>query len=153
MLQWREEGTLFDVGILCQQACRFTKSDVYLDQSDFIVWDWSSWLMQKKSQAECLSCNHQIVPRVVFRNGEPSHSICPFCGQMYKDFTPPEEPYEPSKGAFAFGAFLGRLWRMAPIQRGFVEAMTQSGLSDQLAVGVFKIIKLIVVVGLFYCLR
>lgn len=72
---------------------------------------------------------------------------------MYKDFTPPEEPYEPSKGAFAFGAFLGRLWRMAPIQRGFVEAMTQTGLSDQFVVGIFRLIKWLVVVVVLYCFR
>ncbi len=71
---------------------------------------------------------------------------------MYKDFNS-EEPCEPSKFALPFGVFLGRLWKMAPIQRGFVEAITQGGLSEQLAVGVFKVIKLIVVVGLFYCLK
>lgn len=38
------------------------------------------------SRVKCPSCGKSMVPRVVFNNGMPSYSICPFCGSKYKKF-------------------------------------------------------------------
>ena len=34
----------------------------------------------------CNNCNKKIVPRIVFENGTPMRSICPYCGSTYKVF-------------------------------------------------------------------
>lgn len=41
-----------------------------------------------KNYTECSHCQHHMVPRVIFGEGVPTHSICPFCGALYQDFTP-----------------------------------------------------------------
>lgn len=44
--------------------------------------------MVGKNYIECSHCQHHMVPRVIFGEGVPTHSICPFCGALHQDFTP-----------------------------------------------------------------
>ena len=50
---------------------------------------------RKKSPSDgrvrCNGCGRKMVPRVVFWHGEPQKSICPFCGEVYKQFKSPFE--------------------------------------------------------------
>lgn len=101
-----------------------------------------------KSQAECQNCHHSMVPRVVFSEGRPSHSICPFCGLLYKDFN----PYD-GAAAFAFGTFIGRVWKMAPVEKGFVDALTHSGLTVVSAKRIFAVLKLITLIAVLALIR
>lgn len=39
----------------------------------------------KDNRIECI-CGKFIVPRIIVLNGAPSHSICPFCGSIVKEF-------------------------------------------------------------------
>ena len=34
----------------------------------------------------CKGCNRMIVPRLIAYTGNPSHSLCPFCGTIVADF-------------------------------------------------------------------
>ena len=38
-------------------------------------------------RVECGSCHRRMVPRIIVRDGHADHSVCPFCGTVYKDFT------------------------------------------------------------------
>lgn len=98
---------------------------------------------QRKSQARCASCDHFMVPRVVFRGGVPSHSICPFCGGQAKSFVSSED-------AFAFGKALGRLWKMSSVEKGFVDSLVQGGFGATSAHRMFKVFKVALLVGIVY---
>jgi cold shock CspA family protein len=37
-------------------------------------------------RATCLHCNKRMIPRIITQNGEPKKSVCPFCGETYKNF-------------------------------------------------------------------
>jgi len=37
-------------------------------------------------RATCTHCGKKMVPRIITYRGEPSKSVCPFCGGTYKDF-------------------------------------------------------------------
>lgn len=100
----------------------------------------------RNHQAKCENCRHFMVPRVVFRDHEPSHSICPFCGVTFRIF-------QCNGDAFAFGEFIGRIWKMAAIRDGFVESMTQAGVSPLIAKRVFSLLKLLAVLGVVYLLN
>lgn len=102
-------------------------------------------LGRHKSQAQCPGCEHFMVPRVVSKGGEPSHSICPFCGSLYKNFQS-----DGNESAFAFGEFVARLWKMSFIEKGFVQSITQGGFSAVSAKSMFKVFKLSLVVGFVY---
>lgn len=39
------------------------------------------------SRVQCLSCGKMMVPRLSTYRGQPSKSFCPFCGEVYKDFS------------------------------------------------------------------
>lgn len=41
---------------------------------------------ENDDRVKCESCGRKMVPRIVFRNGEPDHSICPYCAEVYKRF-------------------------------------------------------------------
>ena len=41
---------------------------------------------KQDDRVTCSHCERRMVPRVVFNGGSANHSICPFCGKMYKDF-------------------------------------------------------------------
>jgi hypothetical protein len=98
---------------------------------------------RRKYQARCASCDHFMVPRVVFRGGEPSHAICPFCGTAGKSFVSNED-------AFAFGTALGRLWKMKPVEKGFVDSLVHGGLSTASAQRMFKVFKAALLFGIAY---
>lgn len=89
-----------------------------------------------KSRAQCQHCHHEMVPRVVFRDGELSHSICPFCGKMYKDFTPPPSPFWGK-----LGWLLGKVWKMAPIEAAFIRGVARIGVNADVAKKVFTVLK------------
>ncbi|MDR2904988.1 MAG: cold shock domain-containing protein [Helicobacteraceae bacterium] len=38
------------------------------------------------SRVICEHCKKKMVPRIVLHQGEPQHSVCPFCGGVYKKF-------------------------------------------------------------------
>lgn len=46
---------------------------------------------KQSSKVKCPKCGKWMAPRVVFRYGEPLHSICPFCFEVFKKN---EEMYE-----------------------------------------------------------
>ncbi len=46
---------------------------------------------QRKKLAICQHCGKEMVPRVIFTQGVPRGSICPFCGKTYKVFKASEE--------------------------------------------------------------
>lgn len=100
-------------------------------------------LEQRKFQARCASCDHFMVPRVVFTRGEPTHSICPFCGVQAKSFVSSED-------AFAFGETLGRLWKMSSVEKGFVDSLAQRGFGAASAQRMFKVLKVALLVGIVY---
>ena len=37
-----------------------------------------------------------MVPRLVVHKGAPSHSLCPFCGGLHKDFSKVESSGDPT---------------------------------------------------------
>ncbi len=39
----------------------------------------------------CHECGKYMVPRLTFRDGYPQRSFCPFCAEMYEDFTGTED--------------------------------------------------------------
>lgn len=41
---------------------------------------------KETTKIECPNCYKLIIPRVVFRDGFPEKSICPFCGETIKKF-------------------------------------------------------------------
>jgi len=41
---------------------------------------------KETTKIECPNCYKLIIPRVVFRDGFPKESICPFCGETIKIF-------------------------------------------------------------------
>lgn len=84
-----------------------------------------------------------MAPRVVFRAGEPSHSICPWCGEVIRDF-------RVNPNAVAFGQRVGRMWKMALVQKGFVTALGEGGVTEASAKRMFKVLKLALVLGLIY---
>ena len=43
---------------------------------------------KNSSRVKCPKCGKWMAPRVVFRYGEPLHSICPFCFEMFKKNEP-----------------------------------------------------------------
>lgn len=43
---------------------------------------------QQSNRVKCPKCGKWMIPRVVFSNGVPDHTICPFCLETY--FTPPK---------------------------------------------------------------
>ncbi|HIH2751406.1 hypothetical protein L3V59_36230 [Burkholderia aenigmatica] len=43
-------------------------------------------MAERRDRVSCSHCGMTMVPRVVFSQGEPAYSICPFCGKMHKDF-------------------------------------------------------------------
>lgn len=86
-----------------------------------------------------------MVPRIVLKGGEPSHSICPFCGDIYKNFQSNQ-----NEDAFAFGEFVARLWKMGSIEKGFVQSVTQGGFTNMSAKRMFKVFKLTLIVGIVY---
>lgn len=40
---------------------------------------------RNQSSVVCPKCGKRMVPRLVFSNGIVSHSVCPFCANMYKN--------------------------------------------------------------------
>lgn len=36
----------------------------------------------------CRRCDRKMVPRMIVSNGRPHQSVCPFCGAVYKKFSP-----------------------------------------------------------------
>jgi len=41
---------------------------------------------RRDDRVECNWCHRRMVPRLIFSNGRVRKSVCPFCGQTYKDF-------------------------------------------------------------------
>lgn len=35
----------------------------------------------------CPGCRKKMVPRMIIRNGEPHHSVCPYCARTIKEFS------------------------------------------------------------------
>ena len=54
----------------------------------------------------CPSCGKKIVPRMIFEQGRPSYSVCPFCGKMVKDFSPPPAQIGAGVAIFVFGILI-----------------------------------------------
>jgi len=42
---------------------------------------------RQDDRVTCDHCNRKMVPRIIMDRGSLSHSICPFCGGMHKDFS------------------------------------------------------------------
>ncbi|HFC8478322.1 cold shock domain-containing protein [Neisseria sp. HMSC068C04] len=38
-------------------------------------------------RVNCYTCNKKMTPRIIMRKGSISHSICPYCGSVYKNFS------------------------------------------------------------------
>lgn len=97
-----------------------------------------------KRLAECQKCQHQMVPRVVFDSGQPSHSICPFCGNTYKNFV------EPSPWAYPLGVFLGRMWKMRPIEHYFSRLLSKLGVGEERSKSIFYILKIAFIIWIVF---
>jgi len=46
----------------------------------------NSSIRERDDRAICTNCGKKMVPRIITHKGEPSKSVCPFCGSTYKDF-------------------------------------------------------------------
>jgi len=42
---------------------------------------------RQDDRVTCEHCNRKMVPRIIMDRGSLSHSICPFCGGLHKDFS------------------------------------------------------------------
>ena len=63
-------------------------------------------IIRSDDREKCIFCEKRMVPRIILRNGEADHSICPYCGEWHEFFgstTPYKNP-----------SFLEKIW-------GFVE--------------------------------
>ena len=40
----------------------------------------------KDDRVECSNCNRKIVPEIIIRDGRVEHFLCPYCGEIVKDF-------------------------------------------------------------------
>jgi len=40
----------------------------------------------KNSRIQCPNCGREIIPRLIIKDGTPTESVCPFCGETVKKF-------------------------------------------------------------------